>query len=136
MGEEFYCILKLVSGEEILSLICVDDSVDEDPIIILQNPVVIEPVHANKSVYLKIKPWMELSNEDIFMIRLDKVITMTETKDKKLINLYKSYNQNPESEYIDPTGKVTLSNEMGYISSVKNARERLENLYKGIKEES
>ena len=136
MGEEFYCILKLVSGEEVLSLIYVDDSNEEDPIIVLQNPVVIEPVHAHNSVYLKIKPWMEMTNEDIFMIRLDKVITMTETKDKRLINVYNSYNENPESGYIDSTGKVTLSNEMGYISSVKDARERLENLYKGIKEES
>lgn len=136
MGEEFYCILKLVSGEEVLSLIYVDDSNEQDPIIVLQNPVVIEPVHANNSVYLKIRPWMELSDEDIFMIRLNKVITMTETKDKRLINAYNSYNENPESGHIDSTGKVTLSNEMGYISSVKDARERLENLYKGIKEES
>jgi hypothetical protein len=39
MGEEFYCVLKLVSGEEILSLIMIDEN-DGDPIIILQNPVI------------------------------------------------------------------------------------------------
>ena len=33
MGEEFYCILKLVSSEEILSLIMIDEN-DGDPIII------------------------------------------------------------------------------------------------------
>ena len=37
MGDEFYCILKLVSGEEILSLIMIDEN-NGDPIIILQNP--------------------------------------------------------------------------------------------------
>ena len=36
MGDEFYCILKLVSGEEILSLIMIDEN-NGDPIIILQN---------------------------------------------------------------------------------------------------
>jgi uncharacterized protein (UPF0297 family) len=134
MNEEFYCILKLVSGEQLLSLIYVDDSNEEDPIIVLQNPVVIESVHAQNTSYLKIKPWMELSEDDIFMIRLDKVITMTETNDKKLINVYKSYHDNSINNIIDSTGKVTLSNDMGYITSVNQARESLENLYKGIKE--
>lgn len=136
MNEEFYCILKLVSGEELLSLIYVDDSNEQDPIIVLQNPVIIEPVHAQNTVYLKIKPWMELTEEDIFMIRLDKVITMTETRDRKLINVYNSYLNNSPENHIDSTGKVNLSPEMGYITSVEEAREKLENLYKGIKEES
>ena len=38
MGEEFYAIIKLTSGEEILSVVCVDESEDE-PVIILNNPV-------------------------------------------------------------------------------------------------
>ena len=42
MGDEFYCILKLVSGEEILSLIMIDEN-NGDPIIILQNPVIMKP---------------------------------------------------------------------------------------------
>ena len=41
MGEEFYAIIKLVSGEEIFSLIMVDDE-QENPIIIMQNPVLIK----------------------------------------------------------------------------------------------
>ena len=42
MGEEFYAAIKLVTGEEIFSLISVDEN-DGDPIIILQNPVVMKP---------------------------------------------------------------------------------------------
>ena len=41
MGEEFYSVLKLVTGEEIFALISVDDN-DGDPIILLQNPVIIK----------------------------------------------------------------------------------------------
>ena len=36
MGEEFYAILKLVSGEEIFSLILVDDEHDADTVIVLK----------------------------------------------------------------------------------------------------
>jgi hypothetical protein len=134
MGEEFYCILKLVSGEEVLSLIMVDEN-DDDPIIILQNPVVIKSIHEKNSFYIKIKPWMELSNEDIFFIRLDKVITMTETTDKKLINLYQQYLCDDDSmEVYKPSGEVRISEQNGYISSVEDARKKLEELYKGLKE--
>lgn len=134
MGEEFYCILKLVSGEEVLSLIMVDEN-DDDPIIILQNPVVIKSIHEKNSFYIKIKPWMELSNEDIFFIRLDKVITMTETTDKKLINLYQQYLCDDDSmEVYKPAGEVRISEQNGYISSVEDARKKLEELYKGLKE--
>ena len=90
MGDEFYAILKLVSGEEILSLILVDDSTD-DTILVLQNPIMIKMLQNNGSIYLKVRPWMELTEEDFYFIKLDKVLTMTETKNKKLIELYNNY---------------------------------------------
>jgi hypothetical protein len=134
MGEEFYCILKLVSGEEVLSLIMVDNN-DDDPIIILQNPVVMKSIYEKNSIYIKVKPWMELSDEDIFFIKLDKVITMTETTDKKLINLYQQYLSDDDSiDVYKPAGEVKISEQNGYISSVEDARKKLEELYKNIKE--
>ena len=132
MGEEFYCILKLISGEEILSLICVDEN-DGDPIIVLQNPVVVKVYSGPTGSQVKIKPWMELPNDDFFMIKLDKIITMTETTDKKLIHLYHHYLSDDDSiELYKSSGEVKVSNEMGYVSSVEDARKKLEELYKGI----
>jgi hypothetical protein len=133
MGEEFYCIIKLVSGEEIFSLISVDES-EDNPIIILQNPVVMVMVQANGNSFVKIKPWMELSSEDIFMIRLDKVITMTECSDGKLIDVYKNYISCDSEELISSDGKVKLTEDMGYKGSVDDFRNKLEDIYKGIKE--
>jgi len=134
MGEDFYCILKLVSGEEILSLICVDEN-DGDPIIVLQNPVVMKMIEQQMGSYIKIKPWMELSKDDFFMIKLDKVITMTETTDKKIIDIYHKYlNDDDSVDVYKPSGEVKVSNEMGYVSSVEDARNKLEELYKGLKE--
>jgi hypothetical protein len=134
MGEEFYCILKLVSGEEILSLIMVDEN-NDDPIIILQNPIIIKPIEsATGGYFVKIKPWIEMSSDDIFFIKLDKVITMTETKDIKLINLYENYLNNYSIEGNELKGKVKLSLSMGYVSSVEKARKSLENIFKDNKE--
>ena len=78
MGEEFYAIIKLTSGEEILSVVCVDESEDE-AVIILNNPVTMKYIsHPGMRSLVKVKPWLELSDQDIFVIRQDKIITMTE----------------------------------------------------------
>ncbi len=136
MGEEFYAIIKLISGEEILSLVSVDEN-DGDPLIILQNPVIMKMIHSPTGSYIKVKPWMELSDDDIFIIRLDRVITMTETKDQKVIQVYDSYINDEDDDSIElykPTGQVKVSNKMGYVASVEDARKNLEKIFKGIKE--
>ena len=138
MSDEFYCILKLVSGEEILSLISVDDN-DDDPIIILQNPITVRLIHNYSGAHIKVKPWMDLSNDDIFMIRLDKVMTMSETTDEKLIQIYNDYIKDEEEEDSAESfnisikksdGSVKPSSKMGYLSTVEEARVSLEELYK------
>ena len=78
MEDEFYAIIKLVSGEEIFSLVLVDNYQDENTVIALQNPVMMWSNVTPNGTFIKVKPWMELTDEDIFMIHLDKVITMDE----------------------------------------------------------
>jgi hypothetical protein len=130
MGEEFYCSLKLVSGEEIFSLIMVDEN-DGDPIIILQNPVIMKMQQTTNGIVLKIKPWMEVPNDDFYFIKFDKVITMTEVTDNIAIKYYEKY-LNDEPLESDSNGKVNLTNKMGYISSVEDARNNLEKIFKGF----
>ncbi len=135
MGEEFYAIIKLISGEEIIALISVDEN-DGDPLIILQNPLTMKMIHSSTGSFIKVKPWMELSDDDIFIIKLNSVITMTETKDQKVIQVYESY-INDEDDSVDvykPSGQVKVSDKMGYISSVDDARKKLERIFKGLKE--
>jgi hypothetical protein len=111
------------------------DENDGDPIVVLQNPVIMEIVDEKTKSYVKVRPWMELPNDDFFMIKLDKIITMTETTDRKLIDIYTKYlNDDDSIDVYKPYGEVKVSNEMGYISSVEDARKKLEELYKGIKE--
>ena len=131
MGEEFYAIIKLVSGEEVFSLIMVDDE-EEDPIIIMQNPIIIKMLHSPQGSFIKIKPWMELSEEDFFMIRLDKVLTMTESTNEKLIEVYNDYISDDSSSEIEmpSDGRVKPDSKMGYVSTVEDARKSLETLYK------
>ena len=85
------------------------------------------------SISVKIKPWMDIPNDDIFLIKLDKVITMTEVSDVSTISIYNKYlNEGDETQSSE--GKVKISNKMGYISSVEDARKNLEKIFKDIKE--
>ena len=144
MGDEFYSILKLVSGEEIFALVCVDESNDE-PILILHNPIKMKPLHpqSNQLNYIKVTPWMELSEEDMFVLKMDKVITMTECHDQRLIKIYKQYidEKDDEEDVVIKSrsrkGKVKLSGDprLGYISSVEKKRQSLEDLFKSDSKE-
>jgi len=132
MGDEFYSVIKLVTNEEIFSLVSIDDN-DGDPIILLQNPVVMKIIQGHNRSMVKIKPWMEIPEDDIFVINLDKVITMTEIKTESLINLYNQYisDSNNDNTFImdENKGKVNITSNMGFISTVEDARKTLENLY-------
>ena len=114
MGDEFYSILKLVSGEEIFALVCVDESEDE-PILILHNPIKMKPLHpqSNQLSYIKVTPWMDMTEEDMFVLRMDKVITMTECHDKKLISIYKQYIEEKDE---DDLQVIKSRNKKGRIS--------------------
>ena len=58
MEDEFYAIIKLVSGEEIFSLVLVDNFQDENTVIALQNPVVMWSNTTPNVTFIKVKPWM------------------------------------------------------------------------------
>tara|TARA_B100001029_G_C14934573_1_gene379648 strand:+ start:344 stop:772 length:429 start_codon:yes stop_codon:yes gene_type:complete len=134
MGEEFYSVIKLISGEEIFALVSIDDNQgDGDPIIILQNPLVMNMVNSQKGSFIKVKRWIELSSEDIFMMRFDRILTMSECRDEKLIAIYDNYIEDNEEDLIDiyrSSGKVKPTSNMGYVSSVEDARKKFEELFK------
>ena len=134
MGEEFYSVIKLISGEEIFALVSIDND-QEDPVIILQNPLVMKMMNSSKGgSYIKVNRWIELSSEDIFVMRLDRIITMSESKDAKLIAIYDNFIEDEQDERtIDvsqPNGEVEITDTMGYISSVEDARKKFEELFK------
>ena len=145
MGDEFYSILKLVSGEEIFALVCVDES-DDDPILILHNPIKMKPLHpqSNQLSYIKVTPWMDMSDEDMYVLKMDKVITMAECEDKKLIKIYKQYIEEKDEDDTkvihtrSEKGKIKWPGDpkLGYISSVEKKRESLEELFKSDSKES
>ena len=143
MGDEFYSLIKLVSGEEIFALVCVDESEDE-PILILHNPIKMKQLNQlNQLSYIKVTPWMDMSDEDMYVLRMDKVITMIECHDQKLIKIYKQYIEEKDEDDMqviksrNKKGRIDWPGDpkLGYISSVEKKRESLENIFKSDSKE-
>ena len=128
MGEEFHAVVKLVTGEEVFALVCVDEN-DGDPIILLMNPVIMKVMKNHVGQYIKVKPWMEIPTDSMYVVKYDKIITMTEVKESKVIEFYDRYINEDDCDW-DEDGKTKISNDMGYVSTVDDARQMLENLYK------
>ena len=125
--DEFIATVKLCSGEEILTKVIVDYSSEEEQIII-DNPVICQEVRtagANVPMGYKFEPWIKMSEEDVFILNLDKVITLSEIKDYLVI---KTYNNIVEGGF--KRQHPDLDREMGYINDVDSARKIIEKLYK------
>tara|TARA_B100000427_G_scaffold223585_1_gene187275 strand:+ start:477 stop:878 length:402 start_codon:yes stop_codon:yes gene_type:complete len=128
MGEEFYGIIKLITGEEIFAMITVEEN-DGTTMLLVQNPVIMKVLNNGTGQYVKVKPWLELSNEDMFIINYDRIVTMSEVKDEQMIKFYQRYLED-DSLDIEIDGKVSINPQMGFISTVEEARIKLEELYK------
>ena len=125
--DEFIATVKLVSGDEILTKVIVDYSSEEEQIII-DNPVVCSEVRtpgANVPMGYKFEPWIKMTEEDVFVLSLDKIITLSEIKDDLVIKTYHNIieggfkRQHPD-----------LDRSMGYVNDVDSARKIIEKLYK------
>jgi len=133
MEEDFYAVIKLVSGEEIFSIVC--PSEEEGRImLILNNPVTIEVIMM-KQIGMqgyKIDPWLKFADDDTFLLNMDKVLTISEVNDKETIEMYHKFIRQKNEK----NSKNPLTPEMGYLSSVSEARKRFEKLYNSKEEES
>jgi hypothetical protein len=134
MGDEFYCTVKLITGEEIFALACSDDN-DGDPVLVLQNPVIMKLLESKNGYVIKVKPWLQIPGDDFFIVKLDKIVTMTEVTESRIIEFYNSYLTkefiDDDNELLDSSGnQYKVTKKMGYLTTVEDAREMLENLYK------
>jgi hypothetical protein len=128
MEEDFYAVIKLISGEEIFSIVCPSEE-DEKTMLILNNPVTIEVI-VMKQIGMqgyKIDPWLKFADDDTFLLDMDKVLTISEVRDQETIDMYHKFIKQQQNK----NSKTPLSAEMGYLSSVSEARKRFEKLYRG-----
>lgn len=130
MEEDFYATLKLKTGEEVFSKVmpCTED---DNIFLLVSNPITFSEVTSrNGSIGYKIEPWLKTSKEDLFIIDMEDIITISESKDFRMITMYQSWVRDVEEFKYSSNNKQKINRKMGYISTVNDAKEMLEKIFK------
>ena len=125
--DDFYATIKFKSGEEIFAKVAASEEVNRT-VLLISNPIIVSEVQGKKVMLgYRIEPLLKTTKEDMFMVYLSDILTMSESSDVEMISMYQ--------RWVRDTSKIKndepkLSRKMGYISNVNDAKDILEKLYK------
>ena len=125
--DDFYATIKFKSGEEIFAKVAASEEVNRT-VLLISNPIIVSEVQGKKGMLgYRIEPWLKTTKEDMFMVDLTDVLTMSESSDVEMISMYQRWLRDTSKIKND---EPKLSRKMGYISNVNDAKDILEKLYK------
>lgn len=126
MEEEFYASIKLISGEELFGIV---NTIEKDgKYLLLSNPVIVTPMFSQKRELngYKVEPWLKTSSDDMFLLSMENIITISESENDQIITIYETFLKDTQ----DDRSQLKLSGKMGYLGSISEAKKLLEKLYK------
>ena len=89
--------------------------------LIISNPIIVEELTSRGKVTgYKFEPWLKSTTDDMFVVDMDNVLTMSESTDIDIILFYQDFIRK-----MNKTNYSKLSKEMGYITSVDEASKYL-----------
>ena len=88
--DDFYATLKLKTGEEIFARVAASEE-DDRTLLIISSPIVITEIKSRIGVVgYKVEPWLKTTKDDMFIINLNDVLTLSESSDVEMIHMYQS----------------------------------------------
>ena len=128
MEEDFYGTIKFKNGEEIFAKVAASEEEDRT-MLILHNPILITEIKGKRGIVgYKVEPWLKTSKEDMFIINMSDVLTLSESSDVEMIMMHQRYLR--DSQIDEEYRQSRINRKMGYIGNVHDAKELLEKLYK------
>ena len=124
--DDFYATIKLKSGEEVFARVAASEEEDRTMLIIHSPVTFIEIKNKGGLVGYKVEPWLKTTRDDMFLIDMNNVITLSESSDMEMIMMYQHYLRDAHRS----NKEQKLNRRMGYISNVRDAKENLEKMFK------
>ena len=127
--DDFYATVKLKSGEEIFAKVAASDE-DDRTMLLKTNPVLVSEIQTKTGTPMgyRVEPWLKTTTDDMFVINIDNVLTMSESSDIEMIMLYQNYVRQSQTGESENNSKITRK--MGYLGNVNDTKELLEKIYK------
>ena len=131
--DDFYATLKFKNGEEIFAKVAPTEE-EERTLLLISHPITIAEIKVRNGIAgYKVEPWLKTSNEDLFIINLNDILTMSESNDVEMIMMYQSFVRDSANEKKNNT---TMSRKMGYLGNVSDTKEILEKIFKNTNTQS
>ena len=127
MEDDFYATLKLKNGEEIFCKVAPSEEEDRTMLLVHHPITVCEVTHKGGIVGYKVEPWLKTSNEDLFILNMNDILTMSESTDSEMIMMYQSFVK--DSTQLK-TNRSNMSRKMGYLGKVDDTKKILEKIFK------
>ena len=125
--DDFYATLKLKTGEEIFAKIAATEEEDRT-MLLVSNPIIIHELKGKMGVVgYKIEPWLKTTTDDMFIINLTDVLTMSESSDLEMIMMYQDYIRASDK---NTTNHSPINRKMGRLGNVNDVKEILEKIFK------
>jgi len=125
--DDFYATIKLKTGEEIFAKVAASEEEDRT-MLIVSNPIIVNEIKGRKGVVgYSLEPWLKTTTDDMFILNLEDVLTISESSDIEMIMMYQTFVREPLNK---GTNKKNITKTMGYVSNINDAKEILEKLYK------
>ena len=124
--DDFYSTIKLKTGEEIFCKVAATEEEDRT-LLLITNPIIVSEIKGRTGVVgYKLEPWLKTTTEDMFVLNIEDVLTMSESSDIDMILMYQNYVRQSTKD----GNQSKINRRMGYIANVNDAKEILEKLYK------
>ena len=124
--DDFYCTLKLKTGEEIFCKVAASEEEDRT-MLIVSNPIIVSEIKGRTGIVgYKLEPWLKTTTEDMFILNMEDILTMSESSDIEMIMMYQNYIRQSTKD----GNQSKINRKMGYLANVNDAKEILEKLYK------
>ena len=125
--DDFYATLKLKSGEEIFAKVAASEE-EGRTMLIINHPIIVSEIKGrNGIVGYKVEPWLKTTKEDMFIMNLDHVMTLSESNDMEMIAMYQRFLRDTEK---DNSNQAKMSRKMGYLGNIHDTKQLLEKIFK------
>lgn len=135
--EENLCFVKLVSGEELIAMTSKIEDGDLT-LVILNHPLEISVIQQKQSDIpkgIKFDHWLKFSDEFVFTLNFDKIITISKVKNTNLTYMYKKFVSKFGCKDLihgeqETSNERKVNKNIGMIGTVEETRKKLEYIFK------
>ena len=127
MEDDFYATLKFKNGEEVFARVAASEE-ETRTMLVIHNPVLVSEIKGRNGIMgYKVEPWLKTTGEDMFIVNMTDILTLSESSDLEMIMIHQNYVRDTNR---DLNNHSRINRRMGYLASVNDTRKALEKIYK------